>query len=410
MLRFGTYKKLGAVGVMYLIYHVANTFGIDKCSRKDQWSWVTANAEQISLVANDPFGAGHAFLVDAAKAGETPWQFLAACIEIDEAWNYDDGAVNFWSALPVYVDGSCNGLQHLSAMIRDKIGADATNLTGTPVREDIYGIIADKVIKHVEGDYDGDWAEAAALATNWQGHVTRNTVKRGVMTTPYGVTDIGLRDQLIQDKHCAKLDGDLGSNATYMRNVMRDCIKDTVVAASVVMKWMQDNAAAIATDKRPLTWTTPIGFIVRQAYYVPQKRRVSTVSGVGQYASISLSYEDPTQGLRVRKQRDAIAPNVIHSFDSAHMMLSVLAAHDSANIRHFSVIHDSFGCHAADMEAFHVCIREQFAVIYRQDWIQSLQLDFQASAPDAKLTTTAVFTGDAKHDIEGVLKDAYFFA
>jgi DNA-directed RNA polymerase len=104
-----------------------------------------------------------------------------------------------------------------------------------------------------------------------------------------------------------------------------------------------------------------------------------------------------------RKQKLSIAPNIIHSFDAAHMMLSVLAAPEGYS---FSVIHDSFGCHAADMEEFGHVIREQFVEMYKTDWFSTMSVDFKAQG--AKYLTDAPERGT--FDIEQVLDAEFFFA
>jgi DNA-directed RNA polymerase len=44
-----------------------------------------------------------------------------------------DNPEEFVSHLPVPLDGSCNGLQHLAAMGRDVVGAQATNIVPAEV-------------------------------------------------------------------------------------------------------------------------------------------------------------------------------------------------------------------------------------------------------------------------------------
>lgn len=88
---------------------------------------------------------------------------------------------SFVSHLPIPMDGSCNGLQHLSAMGLDPVGAKATNLMPGP-RQDIYQVIADRVASAVAADA----AAGVAEAIHWNGRVTRKVVKRAIMTTPTG--------------------------------------------------------------------------------------------------------------------------------------------------------------------------------------------------------------------------------
>jgi DNA-directed RNA polymerase len=414
LLVFAERKPLGSAGFMWLCYHAANCYGVDKVSRDEQFAWVASNLNQLSLVARDPLGAGLEFWAQA----DEPWQFLAAAIELDNAFNWGEPGeeAQYPSNLPVHVDGSCNGLQHLSAMGLDPVGAHATNLTPDPVRQDIYQIVADKVNLKITSHCDAwnchhelgwDVVPGPEVAKNWAGLVDRKVVKRGVMTVPYGLTDIGMRDQLIEDRWTEDLEGDAHKNAAYLRDLMKEAIEDTVIKATEIMGWMQDNATILAKNGKPVTWETPTGFVIRQAYYNTAIKRVSTIVGVGQYAPRELSYhdEDKTLGFQVKKQSSSIAPNIIHSFDAAHMMQTIAAAGDLS----FSVIHDSFGVHASDMPEFLNVIRQEFVAIYKEDWFANLQADFEASRQGADFPLLPPpDRGDFK--VEQVTRAEFFFA
>lgn len=60
------------------------------------------------------------------KLSDEPWQTLVACIELTEALCSADPE-QYVSCMPVYQDGSCNGLQHYAAMGRDVEGAEQVN-------------------------------------------------------------------------------------------------------------------------------------------------------------------------------------------------------------------------------------------------------------------------------------------
>src|SRR5438876_3930072 len=65
--------------------------------------------------------------------------FLAACLE----WkDFREQGTDFRSHLPVSMDGTCNGYQHLSAMGLDAIGGSATNLVPGDQPEDMYQEVA----------------------------------------------------------------------------------------------------------------------------------------------------------------------------------------------------------------------------------------------------------------------------
>ncbi|MFO7945906.1 MAG: DNA-directed RNA polymerase, partial [Armatimonadota bacterium] len=88
--------------------------------------------------------------------------------------------------LPVAADGSCNGLQNFSALLRDKVGGKATNLLPTDIPEDIYSEVASVVTKKLkekaldpEDTHAAEWLRIG---------VSRKITKKPVMTLPYGST------------------------------------------------------------------------------------------------------------------------------------------------------------------------------------------------------------------------------
>jgi len=416
LLEFAEGKPLGVEGFGWLQHYTAATYGLDKESREAQSAWVRAHLNELHDVAVDPLGKGLAFWI----AAEEPWQFLAAAIDLEGAFTCQAGGPDkYISHLPIHVDGTCNGLQHLSAMGCDPAGAFATNLTAEEERQDIYQIVAEKVADAVDAHCQWDDELPAGPQHAWRGRVTRKVVKRGVMTTPYGLTDIGMRDQLIEDRMTEGLDGDVMVNANYMRDRMKAAISDTVVAAIEIMEWMQHNARALAEAGRGVSWVTPAGLMVNQGYYRSASKRIHTLLGVGRMApggrakspaQFKIMLEDKGLGLLVGKQALAIAPNIVHSFDAAHLQLTVNLA-VTRGLTSFSVVHDSYGTHAADMDLLAECLRTTFVYIYEDDWLACLQRDFQASAEGLEIDVDLRDPpplGD--FDVQQVLGSRWFFA
>ena len=67
----------------------------------------------------------------------------------------------------------------------------------------------------------------------------------------------------------------------------------------------------------------------------------------------------------VNESKKGIVPNMIHSRDGSHMMLTVLEMLKNG-ISDFAMIHDSFGCHAADAERMNDIIWDVFDRIYEK--------------------------------------------
>lgn len=117
----------------------------------------------------------------------------------------------FMSALPVHQDGTCNGLQHYAALGGDAQGAQQVNLGVTDRPSDVYTFVANMVEQQILLDVEKGNKYAIMLS----GKVARKIVKQTVssqhsflisedslgastkvMTTVYGVTFIGARDQI----------------------------------------------------------------------------------------------------------------------------------------------------------------------------------------------------------------------
>ena len=67
-----------------------------------------------------------------------------------------------------------------------------------------------------------------------------------------------------------------------------------------------------------------------------------------------------------RRQGAGVSPNHTHSSDSCHLRMTVNLAADNG-VTHFAMIHDSFGCHASDIEMLGACTREAFLWMYHEN-------------------------------------------
>jgi DNA-directed RNA polymerase len=138
-------------------------------------------------------------------------------------------------------------------------------------------------------------------------------------------------------------------------------INETVIAAKDGMDWLQDCARELAKENLPIIWTTVDGMPIMQNYNDMRKRRVKTKF---KDTLIYLTVQEAIKNkLDTRRQGSGISPNWVHANDSCHLRMSVnLAAYNG--VTHFGVIHDSFSCHASDVEMFGACLREAFIDMY----------------------------------------------
>jgi len=395
LLEFSTGKPLGASGYAWLKVHIANCFGEDKISLEERVEWTDEHSDDIMLCGIDPLTSR--MWMDADK----PWQFLRACME----FTCCNGNVDYISHLPITVDGSCNGLQHFSAMLKDEVGGCATNLIPYDQPQDIYEIVREHTVTRISRDTDSEFLF-------WHKVLNRGLVKRPVMTTPYGATLYGMREQIHQELK-KQLDkgvqfqgidatSDLWPHCKYLASHIYEAIGEVVISSRVGMKWLQDVSRAMSKADRPIYWTLPTGFIVKQKYIKSVVKQIKTVIN-GRMASLYAGVLHDDQRMDKSRQVNGIAPNFVHSLDACHLMMTIVKAKDEYGIEDFSVVHDSFGTHACDIEQLGMVLRETFCELYTGD----ILLNFKKEQRDIKLPELPQF---GELDIKEVLDSEFFFS
>tara|TARA_Y100000310_G_scaffold262201_1_gene271821 strand:- start:188 stop:1504 length:1317 start_codon:yes stop_codon:yes gene_type:complete len=398
LLEFSEKKALGQSGLAWLGVHIANCWGEDKVSLEDRLEWTNSHKEDIYRCAKEPLD--NKWWMEADK----PWQFLRACIE----WYKADGNPEFMSSIPVTVDGSCNGLQHFAGMLRDEEGGRNVNLLPNDVPADIYNIVRQEACRRI--------AENVEHSELWGDDISRTMVKRPVMTTPYGATKYGMRNQIYEeikkqlDKGAPLGDNitnavDLWPHAKCLASTVWDSIGSVIYSAREGMTWLQAVAQILAREGKAIYWHLPTGFLVKQKYLKSVVREVKTVIN-GRMASLYAAGPEDVERMNKQRQSNGIAPNFIHSYDACHLMRTIIGAREDYDIQSFAVVHDSFGTHASDMEALSSVIRREFIQIYSEDVLKDFRDECQ------KLTDTELpaLPKYGKLKIEEVEHSEYFFS
>lgn len=411
LLRFANGCPLGDNGAYWLAVHGANSYGVDKCSFDERVQWVLDHEAQILEAALNPLDGSRFWAIDAeGKTTDSPYVFLAFCFE----WaGYVMGGrrPEYVSYLPVAFDGSCNGLQNYSMMLRDEVGGAATNLVPSGTPSDIYTQVAnaaqDIVNQHIQ--------EGIVEAQAWVGKVVRKISKQPTMTMPYGASQFGYREQILTAIKKATQDAaglpylgeaDPYKAAGYLAKVIGPAIAQVVVKASEAMGWLRECATLAAQEKLPVRWTAPSGFPVLQDYRETIGEVFkATVSGT----RIELTLTRDGDELSKRKQSQGIAPNFIHSCDAAHMMRTVNGCL-SVGITSFAMVHDSYGTHAGNAEVLSYELRRAFVEQYSGDILERFRGDLMAQlSPDLQVKLPPV-PSKGTLDPAAVMHSEYFFA
>lgn len=366
------FQEEGPVNEWWLAFQVATTYGLDKATMQDRIDWTRNNHDLIDLIASDPEGT-----VEEWSQAEEPWCFLAATLEYSQCVIHKTKRT---SGLPVSVDATCSGLQHLSALALDRTAAEMVNVVPTDKPSDGYAIVAEKA-KEI-------------LPQHLHPLMNRKLTKRTVMTTPYGVTENSARDYIRQELKGVELER--GELQAIVKAVYRFAVREVFAGPCASMTFIQKTAGTkIKEGSSTLEWFTPSGFHVIQEYRKNESQPVSTRL-LGQRIQTWLNKEWEERQIDLNKAKTAASPNLIHSLDASLLHL-VFADCEYP----FTVIHDCVLGRSCDMDQMGKQIRDKFVEIYSQpvlqQWAESLGVEFDETVMQNTL------------NINDVQESSYFF-
>ena len=392
LLHFAVGKPVTESGLFWLAVHGANTFGNDKISYDDRVNWIYEHEAQLQRTYDDPVGNREWW-----GSADKPWQFLAFVFAWgDTAFGKDSTTT---VSIPIGLDGSCNGLQHYSALLRDSVGGKGVNLINSEIPNDIYGDVGVSLehglmdIRHTDPMAD-IWLKVG---------ITRKLTKRPVMTLPYGSTQQSAKEYVLEwmldnrSKFPGTDDRELYKLAAWLTPHLWAAIGNVVIAARVGMSWLQKRTGVIINNTgKALRWVSPVGFPVYQNYMIQDDLSVQTTLLGG--TVVRTNGKEPTDVVSKTKQRSGIAPNFVHSLDSSHMVMTI----NATNFQEYAMIHDDFGTQAADTETMWLAIRNTFVDMYNnKDPLMAWNLQHGAYDGD--------YPDQGDLDIVDVLDSQYFF-
>lgn len=398
LLLMGEAKEPGPRGEWWKLVHAANCFGHDKLPFEERAQWARDHIPNMVKAAT--LGLDDDWWQQAKK----PWQFFTACV------SFVDRSVA--ARIMAGIDHSCSGLQHYAAMGLDEEAGRMVNLLPSEKPNDAYLTVLAKILPIVERDA----AEGKTLATKYgkvrviddravhreatgkpvevaklvlpllKGKSARDFPKQPTMTFSYGVTMNGVRSQikwrLIEQGISQE---DAGPCTIYLADVIMKALKASTGKASEIMQWFKDAADCTvrrqvgmdATRKEPTTQTveliSPSGFPMVQPYWKSRQVKVATLAGdMTVHVPDESGVVDPVESVR------GIAPNAIHMFDAA--LLHRTGAQCGMMNVSLVPIHDDFNSHLATMDMLGQVNRASFISIYRENVLDNLHAQFQATA------------------------------
>lgn len=437
MFLFANGKPIGEEGIWWLKVHVANCGAFEKVDKKtfeERVQWVDDNLHLLADYVRRPlYNTGWA-------QADSPFLFLASCRELITALS---SGVSYFTHLPTSWDGACNGLQHLAAMTRASEGS-LVNLTDNAIPNDVYQVVADIAKKLIVADLDNNEvfgkadddhqerkttapiSKLAALALAFG--VDRKLVKRNVMTTPYSSGEFGMGEQHFEDtmaplelkllkKEIAhhpfgETDDEWRLASRYLAKRVRAAIMQVVGLPMEAMGFMQKLAKALAHEGKPLRWTTPAGVPCINRYHDATTQRIELWcydKGVKVRSTVVVAtgYEKP---IAKDKAASGISPNVVHSMDASHLLLTVGNCADEG-FTDIATVHDSFGCLACDAPRMNRILRGTFLKMYTDhDILAELLESARADLTEANHHRLPALPTKGTLDLKDILNARYAFS
>lgn len=398
---FSEAKILGEDGLKWLKIHLANLYGECKLdSFKGREKWVDDHMKNINDSATNPL------ISTWWKKGSKPYQVLAACIDLANAYKNPEGPTAHLSRIPVQLDGTSNGLQHLVALAKDAKNAESVNLRGDQ-RGDVYTMIANKL----END-----SEAKHLLLD--DTINRSTVKKAVMIYFYGGSTTKLAE-ILEESGIArprKLANIIASilNRTFKPEravqawltecairLMNSTRADHITRNSGVVEEVDDSKEDSETEASAskqkvsygtptLVWTSPLGLPVVQPYVQTKLMAIRTPLQSFYWPSpFHLPSSDKA------KQIAGVAANFVHTLDAAHMLAT---ANNMPSGHSFSAVHDSFWTHASTVPQLNQVLRTEFAKIHSHNILEEVWQEWR-SRYEGYMTLATIYSDSPLYEV-----------
>jgi DNA-directed RNA polymerase len=121
----------------------------------------------------------------------------------------------------------------------------------------------------------------------------------------------------------------------------------------------------------------------------------------------TVAYKDQTKNVDPRRQRNGLAPNVIHSLD-ASILMDVVNRSNLEGCISLRAVHDSYGALPKHMDMLSRAVRESYAETFAGNWLKELRAQWQSQMPEGIELPALPKQGTMK--VKDVLKSDYFFA
>ena len=381
----------------HLLSEDLDNISVDKMTLNDRAQWTYQHADDIIRWGSE---------CELQMKAEKPVTFLACCVE----WNRVEETG--MTCLPIAIDGSNNGWQHLGAISKDTHTGNLVGLVPIEIQNDFYVQTAKELI-----NLTTDVNVKSVLDKMPMKHIRKGISKRGSMTRAYSAGANKIADNMYFDCRQADFDKKYGITKPICRKLASKLVKsiENVCPGPLqTMEYLQKLAEFMlgryevkgpggkadykelharryelictkdldeeslnelddisiklkeyhyeldwGKGQNCLTWVTPSGFHAKYEKFTMENiKERATLNG----KQIKHVLQSPTDRPDLRGFMCGISPNYIHSLDASHMAL-VIEDWDHA----FGAVHDSFSTHASDVDDLLQKTKDVFIKMYDHD-------------------------------------------
>jgi len=384
MFRFKEMKTLGTEGMRALEIHTANLAGI-KGSINKRVKWTQQNALQLF----DKVEGKTVAEIQEITGEKKIFQLYTALHEYHRVQKW---GIRSRSGLIVKQDGSCNGIQHAAAILRDKDVAKSVNLCASQNNwkpQDLYQEYVDLL--------------KLELPEHWHCALIRALAKKPVMVAGYGAGDNtifttkdGIYETLKKEKHLDLLEELKGSKE--IRQIFINCLKIIIEPIILLINTIKEELET--SQYKPITWLTLDRFPVRIApdILIDDCYDILNLSKEKQIMHRNRMCSELNEEASIEKIASSLAVHLIHSIDATHVRLTSRAA-ELIGID-FMHTHDEYGTHSCDYFRLNRIIRKEFVHIHNRDVFESIN----------KRNSLNIKMPQGSYDLNEALKATYMFS
>jgi DNA-directed RNA polymerase, mitochondrial len=333
---------------------------------------------------------------DFILKAESPTNFAAFCLTMRKLKDNPKHIVHN----TVFLDATCSGVQHFAAMVLDLELSGYVNLVNTNENvNDFYSALIPKINKAI----NDSWKEEINTFKFKEISLTRDLLKKVIMTKSYNVTTFGVTEQLKSKfEKVAKTINHKGKEIIVydykvptkkndyvllnrievekLADIINNNIFNQFPILHSIYKYLTDLAKIYMKIGITLSWSTPNGLQLVQGYNSSKIQKIK-INFLGKNRTAVL--RKWTDKKDTRREVQAIIPNIIHSLDASHLIL-IINKWNSFILP----IHDCFGTHPNDMIHLAELVRETFVYLYSsENFLKRIDEKFRQNLIDYKVNT-----------------------